>query len=59
MACSETQLKELSEKDLEKKLRRSYEILSNSGAHYVIDSVADLPRIIDDINIKLSEGQKP
>lgn len=30
-----------------------------SGAHYVIDSVAELPAVIDDINRKLASGERP
>lgn len=33
--------------------------MTDSGAHYVIDSVADLPAVIDDINANLSSGIQP
>ncbi|XP_036361193.1 phosphonoacetaldehyde hydrolase isoform X1 [Octopus sinensis] len=50
---------ELTEEALEQRLEHSRTILRNSGAHYVIDSVADLPKVVDDINRRLSLGEKP
>lgn len=40
-------------------LARSYDILSSAGAHYVIDDINGLPRVIDDINRRLANGEKP
>jgi phosphonoacetaldehyde hydrolase len=33
--------------------------LFNAGAHYVIDSVADLEAVISDVNRRLARGEKP
>jgi len=33
--------------------------LINTGANYVIDTITDLPYVVDDINIKLSKGMRP
>ncbi len=33
--------------------------LQQAGAHYVIDSVVELPAVIDDIEARLSEGEQP
>ncbi len=38
---------------------KAHRKLKDAGAHYVIDSVADLLPVIDDIEIKLSEGETP
>ena len=35
------------------------DILRKAGAHYVIDSVADLPAVVDDINARLARGERP
>ncbi|MBT5266333.1 MAG: phosphonoacetaldehyde hydrolase [Rhodospirillaceae bacterium] len=35
------------------------EILRKTGAHYVIDSIVDLPAVIDDINTRLARGERP
>lgn len=43
----------------EKIRRRGEERLYQAGAHYVIDSVAQLPDIIDDIEKRLKAGERP
>jgi phosphonoacetaldehyde hydrolase len=35
------------------------EILRKTGAHYVIDTIVDLPGVIDDINARLARGERP
>lgn len=37
----------------------AYRRLLASGAHYVIDSIADLPRCLDAIEVRLAHGEKP
>jgi phosphonoacetaldehyde hydrolase len=37
----------------------AYQSLQRSGAHYVIDSVADLAEVIEDIEIRMSMGERP
>ena len=56
---SEEEIAALSEEDYERRLTRSYDILANAGAHYVIDAVNDLPPVIEDINRRLAAGEKP
>ena len=34
-------------------------ILRKAGAHYVIDSLADIEPVIDDINARLARGERP
>ncbi|ENZ0644220.1 phosphonoacetaldehyde hydrolase, partial [Acinetobacter baumannii] len=36
-----------------------YQKMNASGAHYVIDSVADLPNVLDDIERRLGQGERP
>lgn len=59
MALSEDEINALSKEDYERKLSQAYDILINSGAHYVVDSIVDLPKVITDINERLSKGDKP
>jgi len=40
-------------------LSKSYEILGAAGAHYVVDDINGLPRVIDDINRRLANGESP
>ncbi len=38
---------------------KTKEILQKAGAHYVIDSLADIEAVIDDVNARLARGEKP
>ena len=59
VGLDEHQLEELSSSELRLRLERAYNALGNSGAHYVIDTIADLPQVIDDMNRRLANGEKP
>ena len=47
------------EKEIERRHTVSKEILKKTGAHYVIDTIADLPNVVADINNKLRCGKTP
>ncbi|MBI1388153.1 MAG: phosphonoacetaldehyde hydrolase [bacterium] len=47
------------DKTLNKKREKAYLKLAQAGAHYVIDSVIDLPAVLDDINARLARGERP
>ncbi|PCH68161.1 MAG: phosphonoacetaldehyde hydrolase [Rhodobacteraceae bacterium] len=49
----------LSEADIARRMAHTRKILEQSGAHYVIDSLVELPAVIDDINARLARGEKP
>ena len=49
----------LSEQEQQQKRAIAEQRLCNVGAHYVIDSVAELPAIVADINRRLAMGEKP
>lgn len=49
----------LTETEIEKRNLNSADILRQSGAHYVINSVADLPNVIESINSRLENGLSP
>lgn len=38
---------------------KAYSKMNAAGAHYVIDSIADLPVVLDDIEQRLARGEKP
>lgn len=59
VALNEEEIAALSVEDYERRLARSYDILANAGAHYVIDTINDLPPVIEDINRRLAAGEKP
>lgn len=49
----------LSAEEIAVRLEHSRNILIQSGAHYVIDSVIELPAVCADINQRLARGEKP
>eukprot|EP00794_Sanderia_malayensis_P012937 gene12937-14267_t len=59
VALNEEEISKLAAADYERRLEKSYNILANAGAHYVIDTINDLPPVIDDINRRLANGETP
>ena len=47
------------EAEIERRNLATREILRRSGAHYVIDSIVELPAVIEDINARLARGEQP
>ncbi len=50
---------QLSAEDIEFRLEQTRTILRQSGAHYVIDSLAEIEPVIEDINARLAQGETP
>jgi len=50
---------QLSPKEIARRNDMTKVILQQAGAHYVIDSLADIEPVIDDINARLARGEKP
>lgn len=40
-------------------VRAAYDKLTRAGAHYVVDSIADVPVVAEDINARLAYGDRP
>jgi phosphonoacetaldehyde hydrolase len=49
----------MSEAEIARRNAFSADILRQTGAHYVIDSIIELPAVIDDINARLARGERP
>lgn len=49
----------LNKDEINRRLLVSREKLNNSGAHYVIDTLDELPDVIKDINTRLKNGERP
>jgi phosphonoacetaldehyde hydrolase len=45
--------------EIARRMARTRDILEKAGAHYVIDSLADIEPVIEDINARLARGEKP
>ena len=59
LGMTEAEVAALSPDDLERRLEPIRRRFLQSGAHFVADSVADVPRIIDDIAASLEQGVAP
>ena len=49
----------LSMEELEARNKKSREMLQNAGAHFVVDTIADVPAVVESINIRLRLGIMP
>ncbi len=49
----------LSGAEIARRMAHTRKILEQSGAHYVIDSLVEIPAVIADINARLARGEKP
>lgn len=45
--------------EIERRLANSRERLVQTGAHYVIDTIAELPDVVEHINSRLAGGERP
>lgn len=53
------EIKAASAETMKAKIDKATKKLAQAGAHYVIDSIADLAPVIDDINARLKRGERP
>jgi phosphonoacetaldehyde hydrolase len=53
------QAKAMSDEEIQRRLELTRGILCRAGAHYVIDSLADIEPVIEDINERLARGETP
>ena len=49
----------LSDNEIAKRVEKTKDLLEKAGAHYVIESIADIEPIIEDINQRLANGERP
>ena len=59
MGLNREEIEALDAETRERKLAQAREGLARSGAHYVIDTIADLLPIIDDVDARLARGERP
>jgi phosphonoacetaldehyde hydrolase len=53
------EIDQLAPDDFDRRLKRAYERLHATGAHYVVDSIAEVPPILDEIDQRLARGERP
>jgi phosphonoacetaldehyde hydrolase len=51
--------KKLSEDEIKKRVAKTKDILEKAGAHYILESLADIEPVIEDINKRLARGERP
>jgi len=49
----------MSAQEKEKRRQRSRKLLKDSGAHYVVDTISEVPACVEDINQLLKSGKMP
>ena len=49
----------LSDDEISKRVAKTKDLLEKAGAHYVIESIADIEPVIEDVNKRLAQGEKP
>lgn len=59
IGLNEQELAKLPQSELEAKLQRAYTRMAQSGAHYVVDGIWDVPSVLDRINARLAQGERP
>jgi phosphonoacetaldehyde hydrolase len=56
---TEDQVKNLSPEELSERRKAAADKMYEAGAHYVVDSMADCPVIMEEINYRLKRGESP
>lgn len=59
IGLNEQQINALPADEYERRIERAYTRMTQAGAHYVVDGIADLLPCIDDIEQRLARGEKP
>jgi phosphonoacetaldehyde hydrolase len=49
----------LSDEEIKRRNEQTRELLRKAGSHYVIDSIVELPEVIEDINARLARAECP
>jgi phosphonoacetaldehyde hydrolase len=59
MGLQERDIAALAADDYKRRLDRAYSRMTATGAHYVVDSIADCPPILDEIDERIARGDRP
>lgn len=59
IGLNEAEIDALPADELAERLARAYKRLHQTGAHYVVDGIWDVPPILDDINARMARGERP
>ena len=59
LGLTQQQVEALTDDELQQSLAPVYDKLYRAGAHYVVNSLTDVPAVVDAINIRLAAGENP
>jgi phosphonoacetaldehyde hydrolase len=59
VGLNSAQIAALTPADYDKRIKRAYERLRATGAHYVVDSIVVVPPILDQNDARLARGERP
>jgi phosphonoacetaldehyde hydrolase len=59
IGLNEAEINALDPEVLQRRLDRAYNRMEQIGAHYVVDGIWDVPAVLDDINARLHQGERP
>jgi phosphonoacetaldehyde hydrolase len=59
IGLNEAEIESLAPEAVQAKLARAYQRMFQAGAHYVVDGIWDVPKVLDDLNARLARGEKP
>lgn len=59
LGLSQPEYESLEAIDREQRLDRAYERLRAAGAHYVVDTISDVPPVLDEIEMRLASDERP
>lgn len=59
IGLNEAELTQLAPAELARRLAQAQQQLAQSGAHYVVDGIGEVPAVLDDIQARLRQGEKP
>ena len=59
MGLTESEILALNPEELDNKRKIIFDQLYKAGAHFVVDSLADCPMVVEEINERLANGERP
>jgi phosphonoacetaldehyde hydrolase len=59
MGFNEAELAKMPKAEFDERLARAYRRMNETGAHYVVDSINEVDPILDKINERLANGERP
>ena len=59
MGLTEEEIKKLNPNDFQKKLETARNRMHEAGAHFVVNSITEVPKVLDVINQRLMQGLRP